>query len=356
MAKTSPSRRGRAKNGADSVIDGSIEIERAKDGLSAKLLFNTFYAVSCKITYYQDTGTVPEPSTMVWTPCLSPQPGRAFTETVSSLKPELFYVFAVKMWGQGQSEDSAIIKTVRENSAPGDASTRYVLRLDVPTKSAQIESFSSPTDLETMHKDFLTPFACKVADNSRSLPGTSLTGIPIKRITSRGFFSGISFLSDDLPDGLLINGASITSTASEWTINVQSKDTSGTVRIAVPALFKEVSASQSTSTVLTNQVLEDSELPAFKISTAAAVNLVWSADRAAESSIVVALLTNSDTGLGISCGFEAKSGRGAIPPDMLGKIGAGKGFLTIRLENQQMPVKDRWLTRAVDWRMIQVQL
>ena len=356
MAKTSPSRRDLPNVGADAMLDGNIQIERAKDGLSASLTFNTLYAISCKIAYYQDTGTTVQPSTLDWTSCTSPQPGRAFKETVANLKPDFFYVFAVKIWAQNKTEESAFIKVVRENAAPGDPTTRYMIRLDIPTKSAQVDSFASTSELEPVQKEFLTPFACKAATTERTLPGTRLASLPINRINSRGFFTGLSFTSEDLADGLLITGAALAPTAEEWVINVQSKTTSGAVRLTPPPQLKDVAISQSTTVNATENTLEDNEIAAFKVSMSAPLNISWTADRVAENSLAVITLTSLSKEHRFICGFDGKVGNAPIPSETLTTLGPGRIFLTVRLENIQMPLKDRWLSRTVDWRSLQVQI
>ncbi len=356
MAKTSPSRRALPNVGADAMLDGNIQIERAKDGLSASLTFNTHYAISCKIAFYQDTGTTALPSTLDWTPCNSPQPGRAFKETAANLKPDFFYVFAVKIWAQNKTEESAFIKVVRENSAPGDPTTRYMIRLDIPTKSAQVDSFASTSELEPVQKEFLAPFACKLATTERTLPGTRLAALPINRINSRGFLTGLSFTSEDLADGLLITGAALVPTAEEWVINVQSKTTSGAVRLTPPPQLKDVVISQSSTVNATENTLEDNDLAAFKVSMSAPLKITWTADRVAENSLAVMTLTSPSKDQSFICGFDGKVGNASIPAETLTALGAGRIFLTVRLENIQMPLKDRWISRTIDWRSLQMQL
>lgn len=363
--KVSPSHRVTKGSGADSVIDGNIEIERAIDGVSATLTFNTTYAISCKFASFEDVATPPDPATLVWANCVSPQPGRTFKETVSGLKAQMSYGFSVKLWAQGQTEANAVIKTVHEDAAPGDPTLRYLMRLDIPTKSAQIDGFIYSASLDGVQKELLTPFACKVADTFRTTPGTRLTTeLPVKRVTSRGFFTGISTSSDDLAQGLLIAGASIQTGATEWIFNIQSKNTSGTVRPDNPIQLTTIAAAQdpSLSTTASGTIIEksldDFELAAFRIGQTAALNVSWTTDKPTDNtkSLVVVTLTGLDKDTGIVCGFDPKPGTASIPASLLTKFGAGRGFLTVQLESLQVPVKDRWLTRSIDWRSVQILL
>ena len=364
-AKVSPTHRSLNGGSGNSVVDGNIAVERAVDGLSATLTFNTAYAASCKFAWYEDKTPDPDAATLSWTACTSPQPGRVFKETTTGLKPELLYAFAVKIWAQGATEDSGVIQRIHENAAPGDPNNRYTFRLDLPTKSAQIDGFTYSAGLDSVQKDFLAAFPCKVSDSGRSFPGTRLTSeLPVKRVTSRGFYAGISIGSEDLSQGLLIPGAAIQTTSTEWVLNIQSKDTSGTVRLNNPGQLVTITATQdstkstTTSNTVIENTLDDIELAAFRMGQTSPLNIAWTTDHPVDNttSLVVVTLTGPNKDVGITCGFDPKPGNAAIPPDVLAKFSSGRGFLTVRLENLQQPTKDRWFARVVDWRSIQVLL
>lgn len=361
--KASPSHRSMSSQtfGAETAIAGPVSIVRAADGLSATISFTTNFHASCKLAWYQDVSPNPDPTTLTWTACTSPQPGKDFKETASDLKTEISYAFALKIWAQGQTEDKAIIKTIHENATTADPASRYTFRVDLPTSTAQIDGYTYATGLEGVQKDFLQTFACKPIESGRTFPGTRLASMPLNLVTASGFLPGVSTTNDDLAQGLTIVSTNQNYANTQWSLSVQSKSSSETVKLEIPPQLSSITATQDpskstlTSNIIVENTLEDVDLPAFMMGSTSPLNVTWTTNRSVDNSTALIIVTLTGPGhSGIMCGFDPKSGAGAIPGDMLVKFGTGRGFLTVRLETVQIPTKDRWFAQVIDWRTVQV--
>lgn len=349
MAKqTTPARTLKPAQQQDVFSEGLFEIERTEDNTGAIIRFETPFTASCRLAFFPTESPPSEAAKYVWTDCASPQPGRKFSESIKGLETAKLYTVAIKLWSIEQTSDQGTMYRVSEQGS-GDS----VFRVDLKTLGGTLESLHSVRPPSEQVKLIVSPEPCKFFDKpeARSVPSEANQTHRIGRLSSRGFLTGATGAATTGAGLLSFKGTSLQAASTEWVLNIQSKGSSGSLRVKRPAAISSVTLTQgSNSLEMVDSLLDDSDTAAFVLSPSIDLSVKWSLNEIPDNGVLILAIKSHVSSGALECRFAAAEKVATISVANLGKFAAGRGALSFAVETVQGFESKRWIIRATDWR------
>ena len=337
-----------AQQQGDVFSEGLFEIERSEDNTGAIIRFETLFTASCRIAFFPTESPPSEAAKYAWADCASPQPGRKFSESIKGLETTKLYTVAIKLWSIEQTADQGIMYRVNEQTS-GDS----IFRVDIKTLSGMLESLNFVRPPSEQVKLMVSPDPCKFFDKpeTRPSPGELNDGHKIGRLSSRGFLTGATGVAPAGAGLRSFKGSSLQAASTEWVLNIQSKGSSGSLRVKRPAAINSVTLTQGGNSLeMVDSLLDDSDTAAFVLSKSIDLSVKWSLDGAPDNGVLILAIKSHVSSGSLECRLSATEKSATISAANLGKFAAGRGALSFAVETVQGFELKRWIIRATDWR------
>jgi hypothetical protein len=356
------------KGGAQAtLIDReSIYIDRVGDGSSAILKFKTARPALCELGLYnQDENAEPKKDTPRIIPCSDGTPRQEFSEQLKELRSDYLYYVTITMWTPETTKDLGETIVVREqpgdplDGAPqsGDGKFRslVVTRFNAPVRTAEVHRFSfpEPVDIGTVRERLARAPGCR----AQPLPVEAAFNEADQRlglvsVSTRGFGSATAKAHPVHDNRLRLYFNALQYGNPEWEWTFESDGTSQMLKARSASRFTGLEISSNAKISLAEGTLAKQE-GLLAIDVSKPLKLLWQWENLPDNAWVSAQVRSPEKSL--SCIFEAKTGVGEIPAELLTTLPNGTHRILVQLESWQLLAGKSWLIRSVDWRTARIE-
>jgi hypothetical protein len=346
-----PRRLGSKDNGI--VIQDSISLERANDGTSIILSFDTREAASCKLGFFVPASG--QRSSETPNPCANSSATK-FSETITGLPKDQLVTIILRIWPAKLSETSATVMTLPEALPSAGANAVNMVFVDMGAARMDLVSVASSAQPSELVAKSISSNGqqCALSDANTQVNPMTKGALVLQSATSRGFIHTTT--SRVSPNALGGTFSSVQRQSSEWNITARSTEGFGRIRLARPTLMASSIFSGREQAEANDDSLEDIDPPAIKVSGGSTMVASWTLAGDAKNSVATLTIAPMGTFPGITCTAPAASMKITVPSDLVAKIPANSRLWgTIRIDSWQAMDRERWAVRVSDWKSMGVQ-